>query len=152
HPAQDLYTDSDVNLDAATGKLRWYYQGVPNDFKDHDMQASPISTRSKGVRVVIGTGKMGYVYDMNALTAKLICKTPVGEHTGCDNDSHDALEHRGTLKVPFTVLPAPLGGVLANQAVAGASVYVAPLDVPLTYTTLNLATATKGAASPSGQV
>jgi alcohol dehydrogenase (cytochrome c) len=34
---QQLYTDSDVNLDAATGKLRWYYQGVPNDFKDYDM-------------------------------------------------------------------------------------------------------------------
>jgi hypothetical protein len=34
---------SDVNLDATTGKLRWYYQGIPNDFKDWDMQASPIS-------------------------------------------------------------------------------------------------------------
>ena len=43
HPAAQLYTNSDVNLDAATGKLRWYYQGVPNDFKDYDMQASPIS-------------------------------------------------------------------------------------------------------------
>ncbi len=38
-----LYTDSVVNLDAATGKLRWYYQGVTNDFKDYDMQASPIA-------------------------------------------------------------------------------------------------------------
>jgi glucose dehydrogenase len=34
-----------VNLDAATGKLRWYYQGVPNDFEDYDMQVSPISAR-----------------------------------------------------------------------------------------------------------
>ncbi|HEV7958090.1 MAG TPA: PQQ-binding-like beta-propeller repeat protein, partial [Acidimicrobiales bacterium] len=31
-PGKVLYTDSDVNLDAATGKLRWYYQAVPNDF------------------------------------------------------------------------------------------------------------------------
>jgi outer membrane protein assembly factor BamB len=29
HPSAQLYTDSDLNLDAATGKLRWYYQGVP---------------------------------------------------------------------------------------------------------------------------
>lgn len=29
HPSAQLYTDSDVNLAAATGKLRWYYQGVP---------------------------------------------------------------------------------------------------------------------------
>jgi glucose dehydrogenase len=68
HPAVELYTDSDVNLDAATGKLRWYYQGVPDDFKDYDMQASPISARIGGVSVVIGSGKMGYVYEMNAST------------------------------------------------------------------------------------
>ena len=37
-PGRLLYTDSDVNLDAATGRLRWYYQGVPNDFKDYDMK------------------------------------------------------------------------------------------------------------------
>ena len=48
HPAAQPYTNSDVNLDAATGKLRWYYQGVPNDFKDYDMQASPISARPAG--------------------------------------------------------------------------------------------------------
>jgi alcohol dehydrogenase (cytochrome c) len=43
HPAAQLYTDSELNLDAATGKLRWYYQGVSNDFMDHDMQTSPIA-------------------------------------------------------------------------------------------------------------
>jgi glucose dehydrogenase len=68
HPAAQLYTHSDVKLDAATGKLRWYYQGVPNDFKDYDMQASPISAVAGGVPVVIGSGKMGYVYEMNAGT------------------------------------------------------------------------------------
>src|SRR5215469_8745234 len=31
-PSRQLYTDSAVNLDAATGRLRWYYQAVPNDF------------------------------------------------------------------------------------------------------------------------
>jgi glucose dehydrogenase len=31
-PGAQLYTDSEVNLDAAAGKLRWYYQGVANDF------------------------------------------------------------------------------------------------------------------------
>ena len=59
HPARDLYTDSAVNLDAATGKLRWYYQAVPNDFKDWDMQLSPIATVVGGVPAVIGGGKMG---------------------------------------------------------------------------------------------
>ena len=151
-PAVDLYTDSDVNLDAATGKLRWYYQGVPDDFKDYDMQASPISAQSGGAPVVIGSGKMGYVYEMNAATGKLIWKTPVGEHNGHDNDSLQALEHRSTLKAPFTIAPGPLGGVLTDLAVAGSSVYVATLDVPLTYTNMNLASATKAAGPVTGEV
>ena len=137
HPSDQLYTDSDVNLDAATGKLRWYYQGVPNDFMDHDMQASPISTSVNGAPVVISSGKMGYVYEMNASTGKLIWKTPVGEHNGHDNDSVLALEHKLTLKAPYTILPGSLGGVLSDLAVAGNTVYVATIDLPLTYTNLN---------------
>jgi outer membrane protein assembly factor BamB len=152
HPATDLYTDSDVNLDAATGKLRWYYQGVPDDFKDYDMQASPISARAKGVEVVIGSGKMGYVYEMNATSGKLIWKTPVGVHNGHDDDSLLALEHRSTLKAPFTIVPGPLGGVLTDLAVAHGSVYVDTLDVPLTYTSLSLRAATTGAHSATGEV
>ena len=152
HPAVDVYTDSDVNLNAATGKLRWYYQGVPDDFKDYDMQASPISARIDGVSVVIGSGKMGYVYEMNAGTGKLIWKTPVGAHNGHDNDSLEALEHKLTLRAPFTIIPGPLGGVLADLAVASNTVYVATLDAPLTYTNLNLRSATKGAGSATGDL
>ena len=151
HPAVALYTDSDVNLDAATGKLRWYYQGVPNDFEDHDMQTSPISARAGGVSVVIGSGKMGYVYEMNAGTGKLIWKTPVGAHNGHDDESLEALEHRSTLKAPFTSLPGPLGGVLADLAVSNNTVYVETLDVPVTYTTLSLR-ASKGPGSTTGEV
>jgi alcohol dehydrogenase (cytochrome c) len=152
HPAVELYTDSDVNVDAATGKLRWYYQGVPDDFKDYDMQASPISARSDGVSVVIGGGKMGYIYEMNAGTGKLVWKAPVGAHNGHDDDSLRAVEHRGKLKAPLTILPGSLGGVLTDLAVAGDSVYVATLDVPLTYTNLNLATPTQAAGSATGEV
>ena len=152
HPAADLYTDSDVNLDAATGKLRWYYQGVTNDFKDYDMQASPISASVNGVPVVVGSGKMGYVYEMDANTGKLIWKTPVGEHNGHDNDSLDALEQTSTVKAPYTIAPGSLGGVLTNLSVAGNSLYVATIDLPLTYVTLKLPTPTQPAGSPTGEV
>jgi outer membrane protein assembly factor BamB len=152
HPSAELYTDSDVNLDAATGKLRWHYQGVPNDFKDYDMQTSPISASADGVPVVIGSGKMGYVYEMNARTGRLIWKTPVGQHNGRDNDSRLMLEHKLRIKAPYTILPGSLGGVLTNLALAGHSIYVATINLPLTYPTLNLPTATKAAGAPSGEV
>jgi outer membrane protein assembly factor BamB len=145
HPAVGRYTDSD-------GKLRWYYQGVPDDFKDYDMQTSPISARTHGASVVIGSGKMGYVYEMNASTGKLIWKTPVGAHNSHDNDSLQALEHHSTLKAPLTILPGSFGGVLADLALASNNVYVATIDLPLTYPTFNLPTATKAAGPPTGEV
>ena len=121
HPSRQLYTDSEVNLSAATGKLRWYYQAVPNDFKDYDMQLSPIAATVRGVPAVIGGGKMGYVYAMNASTGALLWKTPVGAHNGHDNDSALLLAHQLTIKLPYTFEPGPLGGVLTNMAVADGS-------------------------------
>ena len=91
HPAPLLYADSDVNLDATTGKLRWYYQAAPNDFQDHDLQTSPIATTINGASVIIASGKMGYVYAIDAQTGALEWKTPVGVHNGHDNDGVLAL-------------------------------------------------------------
>jgi outer membrane protein assembly factor BamB len=137
YPSKILYTDSDVNLSGATGKLNWYYQGVPDDFKDYDMQASPIAADVNGVPAVIGGGKMGYVYAMNAQTGGLIWKTPVGVHDGHDNDSLQALEHRSKLKVPYTYEPGPVGGILTNMALAGNSIYVVTDDWPFRAKTLS---------------
>jgi alcohol dehydrogenase (cytochrome c) len=127
-PSSWLYTDSEVNLDAATGKLRWYYQGVANDFMDHDMQTSPIAATIDGRSAIIGSGKMGVVYAMNASTGRLIWKTPVGEHSGSDSYPLEAMEHKLTLTAPYTILPGSLGGVLSNLALAGNTVYVATVN------------------------
>ncbi|GAB3611408.1 PQQ-dependent methanol/ethanol family dehydrogenase [Humibacter ginsengiterrae] len=132
HPSRQLYTDSLVNLDAVTGKLRWYYQAVPNDFKDHDIQASPVETTVDGLQAIIGSGKLGFVIATNAATGTVLWKTPVGAHNGTDDDSLHALSHRFTPKYPYTYEPGALGGVLSNIAVADGSVYVATLDLPFT--------------------
>jgi glucose dehydrogenase len=152
HPARDLYTDSEVNLDAATGKLRWYYQAVPNDFKDWDMQLSPIATEVGGVPAVIGGGKMGIVYAMNAATGALLWKTPVGAHNGTDNDSQLLLEHELTIKLPYTFEPGALGGVLTDMAVADGSVYVATIDLPLTAKTMASVNGDAAAGPETGDI
>jgi alcohol dehydrogenase (cytochrome c) len=152
HPSRQLYTDSEVNLDAATGKLRWYYQAVPNDFQDHDLQASPISTTIGGVPAIIAGGKVGYVYALNARSGALLWKTPVGEHNGHDNDSLLALSHQLTVKYPYTVAPGSLGGILSNMAVADGSVYVATIDLAITYTGPTSVTGDKTSGSETGEV
>ena len=152
-PARMLYTDSEVNLDAATGKLRWYYQAVPNDFKDYDMQASPIAATVGGVPAIIGGGKMGDVYAMNAQTGALLWKTPVGEHNGHDDDGLLLLEHKITLKPPYVIAPGSYGGILANMALADGTVYVETINLPLTISSLQSVTADASAGvGVSGEV
>ncbi len=136
HPSRLLYADSEVNLDAATGKLNWYYQAVPNDFQDHDLQTSPIAASINGTSVIIAAGKMGYVYAIDAQTGALQWKTPVGVHNGNDNDGLLALEHKLHLTVPVTIEPGILGGILSNPAVADDTVYVSTVDEPIIYTKL----------------
>jgi glucose dehydrogenase len=133
NPAKLLYTDSVVQLNATTGRLRWYYQGVANDFKDYDMQASPISATANGVPVILGGGKMGIVYEMSAATGTLLWKTQVGTHNGHDDDSLKALDKKSTLKLPLTYEPGALGGILTNMALAGDTVYVATCNFPFRF-------------------
>jgi alcohol dehydrogenase (cytochrome c) len=40
-PGDNLYTDSAIALDAATGKLKWHYQFVPHDVHDWDAVQVP---------------------------------------------------------------------------------------------------------------
>jgi outer membrane protein assembly factor BamB len=131
-PSAQLYTDSDVNLNAGTGKLRWYYQGLANDFMDHDMQSSPIAATINGAPAIIGSGKLGVVFAMNASTGKLLWKTPVGEHSRSDGYPAEALDHTLKLTAPYRIVPGSLGGVLTDMSMADGSVYVATVDLPFT--------------------
>ncbi|MGE0027316.1 MAG: PQQ-binding-like beta-propeller repeat protein [Thermoleophilia bacterium] len=153
NPGKRLYTDSTVNLDAATGKLRWYYQGVTNDFYDWDMQLSPIATTVGGSPAVLDAGKMGYVYAMDAATGKLIWKTPVGVHNGHDNDSAEALA--GTfkgLKVPADITPGIYGGVETNMAVDDGVVYAAVVNLPVPVTNLKKPLGTPDFSKGTGEM
>ena len=125
-PNDVLYNDSTVALDPNTGKLKWFFQAVPNDFYDWDMQIGPMYTADGpgGQPTVIDAGKMGIVYAMNASTGKLEWKTPVGKHNGHDQDSVLAQHHKLHLKIPFTFCPGPIGGVETQMAMADGVVYV----------------------------
>src|SRR4051812_28655478 len=123
-PGRRLYADSTVALDGKTGKLKWFYQAVPNDFHDWDLQLSPIYTKSDGRDILLEAGKMGYVYAVDPATGRLIWKTKVGVHNGHDDDGVLAMRH--ALRVPskYTVEPGIVGGVETNMAVADGVVYV----------------------------
>ena len=70
----DLFSNSLVALDAATGKLRWYFQMVHHDIWDYDMPAQPvlITVRREGreIPAVAQVTKMGLVFLFDRLTGK----------------------------------------------------------------------------------
>jgi outer membrane protein assembly factor BamB len=134
-PGPDLYTDSIVKLNAATGQIKWYYQLTPHDLYDHDLQDPPILANVSGRQVVIAAGKGGIVIALDAETGKLLWKRPVGTHNGHDNDNLYALKGEySKLKTPETVYPGLLGGVIAPMATNGSTVFVPVVNHSVTIT------------------
>ncbi len=70
----NLYANSVVALDVATGNLRWYFQIVHHDLFDFDVAAQPslIEATENGKRVpaVVEFSKNGLLYVLDRLTGK----------------------------------------------------------------------------------
>jgi glucose dehydrogenase len=128
-PTKLLYNDSTIALDPTSGKVKWYMQGVPNDFYDWDMQISPVYSDETGKPIVLDAGKMGYVYAMDPKSGELLWKTPVGIHNGHDEDGKLALEGKyHPTSYPYKVYPGDLGGVETNMAVDEGVAYVVTVN------------------------
>ena len=71
---QDLYANSVVALDAASGKLRWYFQMVHHDIFDMDTSAPPAlieaTVNGKRVPAVAEFSKNGLLYVFDRVTGK----------------------------------------------------------------------------------
>ena len=87
-PGANLYTNSLVALDAASGRLKWFRQLVPNDDKDWDLtQVSPlIDVEIDGAmrRLVIAAGKDGIVTALDRESHEVLYRTEIGTRLNTD--------------------------------------------------------------------
>lgn len=124
-PGPNLYTDSLVALDGATGKLLWYRQVTAHDLRDYDFQDPPIvlTVPVHGVRteIVIGAGKSGKVIAFNAADGKRLWTLAIGKH--------NKYEYGPLPAKPVVYCPGSLGGVLTPMAEARGVLYVPWIDV-----------------------
>jgi quinoprotein glucose dehydrogenase len=78
----DLYADCILALDAETGKLRWYFQGVHHDIWDRDFPAAPalysVEKNGQSIPAIAQITKQTYVYLFNRVTGKPLF--PIHEH------------------------------------------------------------------------
>jgi glucose dehydrogenase len=70
----DLYADTLLALDAATGRRLWHFQGVHHDIWDRDFPSEPALFTEKRdgetIEALAQTTKQGYLYLFNRITGK----------------------------------------------------------------------------------
>ena len=75
-PGNNLYTNSLLAIDAATGKFKWHFQYTPNDNKDYDETGTHIliDTKVNGEdrKIVSHAGRNGYNYVFDRLSGQFI--------------------------------------------------------------------------------
>ncbi|HET8863700.1 MAG TPA: PQQ-binding-like beta-propeller repeat protein [Solirubrobacterales bacterium] len=134
-PGPNLYSDALVKLDEKTGKVEWYYQVTPHALYDWDFQNPPILIAAGGKELVVGAGKSGFVVALDAKSGKPVWKKAVGKHNGHDDDGLLAMRgETSKLKLPMTVYPGSLGGVISPMSTDGKSIFVPVINSPLEVT------------------
>jgi hypothetical protein len=78
---EPLYTSSIVALDAATGKLKWYFQEVHQDIWDYDAPSPVVlfdakDSSGRSVPGIAQPGKTGWLYMLNRATGQPLFPTP----------------------------------------------------------------------------
>lgn len=132
-PGDNLYTMSLVALDAATGKLRWFYQQVPHDMWGYDVASPPVlfnlEREGKQIPAVGQASKLGWFYVHNRETGELLLKSDA--YVPQDNMFAHATP-QGT-----RIYPGVFGGVSWSPSAvdeANGVAYVAAMHWPVVYT------------------
>lgn len=104
---KNLYGNCLVALNAATGKLMWYFQVVHHDLWDYDLPAQPtlitLHENGRDIPAVVAVTKMGLVFVFNRLTGEPIY--PIEERPVPQSD----VPGEATWPTqPFPVKPPPL--------------------------------------------
>jgi quinoprotein glucose dehydrogenase len=72
----NLFGNSVVALDTATGKLKWYFQTVHHDLWDMDLPPAPllmdITVKGKKIPALVQTGKLGLIFILNRVTGESV--------------------------------------------------------------------------------
>jgi alcohol dehydrogenase (cytochrome c) len=129
-PGDNLYSISTLALDADTGKMKWYFQEVPNDQWDFDSTSSRIlhevSVDGQMRKVISNWARSGFVMTLDRTTGEFISAVPQTDNinwtAGYDEKTGKPLEYVS-------------GGGLQNYLTPGARRGRSAEDAPLVCST-----------------
>jgi alcohol dehydrogenase (cytochrome c) len=82
-PGDNLYTNSLIAIDAATGKFNWHFQYTPNDKRDYDETGTHIlidtTINGENRKIVSHAGRNGFNYSFDRLNGQFL---KAGQHVG----------------------------------------------------------------------
>ncbi len=82
-PGDNLFTNSTVAFDVATGKMKWYFQYTPGDFLDYDEVgiSQLIDTKVNGEdrKIVAHFGRNGFFYTLDRSNGQFIASQQYAE-------------------------------------------------------------------------
>jgi quinoprotein glucose dehydrogenase len=103
----NLYGNSVVALNAATGEKLWHQQVIRHDMWDADFAAQPIlmtvTREGREIQAVAATNKLGFIYLFERMTGE-----PLFEMVETPIPPSDVLGERAAATQPVPVLPYPL--------------------------------------------
>jgi alcohol dehydrogenase (cytochrome c) len=75
-PGDNLFTDSTVAFDAATGKMQWYFQQTANDNRDYDSAGSQIiidgKVNGEDRKLLVHANRNGFNYTFDRLNGQFL--------------------------------------------------------------------------------
>ncbi len=121
----NLYSDCVIALDAATGKLRWYFQFTPHDTHDWDSNETPVlldqEFGGKMRKLLVHADRNGYYYVLDRTNGEFLLARPFVERlnwaTGIDAKGRP-------IEKPH-MEPTP-GGIRVCPSVRGATNWMSP--------------------------
>lgn len=104
----DLFANSVLALDAATGKKIWHFQTVHHDLWDRDLPTAPIVANimknGKRIEAVVQVTKSGFIFLLDRTTGKPVYpinETPVPVETGLTGEQPWPTQPIPTFPAPF---------------------------------------------------
>jgi alcohol dehydrogenase (cytochrome c) len=120
----NLYTNSVIAVDAASGRLAWHFQFTPHDEHDWDSNQVPVlaSIRLNGVetRVIAWANRNGFYYVLDRRSGRFIAGVPFARQnwaTGLDKSGRPTLNPEARVST---------GGTLTYPSVSGATNWQSP--------------------------
>jgi len=130
-PADNLYSDSVIALDADTGKLKWYYQFTPGDEYDWDSTQVPVLVdipwQGKPRKLMLWANRNGFFYVLDRVSGQFLTARAFVYQTW--NDGFD--ESGRPIKNP-KFWPKPMGGIVVNPGTQGGTNWYPPSYSPRT--------------------